>query len=98
MQPWNGYSFFHCYVHTSIIAIATVGFDQLAQIRYLERYTKIVTRKRVVIFFINIGIQSVFQAVPFLFRSQYNSLGTSRKAAEAIDILIVPFIAFVYLY
>ena len=50
MQPWNGYSFFQCYVHTSIIAIATVGFDQLAQIRYLERYTKIVTRKRVVTF------------------------------------------------
>lgn len=82
--------FYYC---NSNCWIRSTRTNSLSRKVYKNRY-----KEKSSYFFINIGIHSVFQAVPFLFRSQYNSLGTSRKAAEAIDILIVPFIAFVYLY
>lgn len=54
------------FLHTFASEIAALGFDRLLWIRYLKRYTEIVTKKRVVITCITIGAHSTFQAA-FLF-------------------------------
>ena len=82
------------FLHTFASEIAALGFDRLLWIRYLKRYTEIVTKKRVVIICITIGAHSTFQAASFFFESKYITFLAFEVVAGIIDILIVLFIIF----
>ena len=84
--------------HVSICAIAAIAFDRYARIRYLNRYTEVVTKKRVVLACVAIGMYSLLHVTLFAAGSIYKFFDTSRRVAAAIDILIILFITFVYLY
>lgn len=86
------------FLHISFTTIAAIGFDRYARIRYLKRYTEDVTKKKVIIACISIGIHSLFQGTSFVLGSTYKFFDISRMIAAAADILIVLFIIIVYLY
>ena len=86
------------FLHISFTTIAAIGFDRYARIRYLKRYTEVVTKKKVIIACISIGIHSLFQGTSFVLGSTYKFFDISRMIAAAADILIVLFIIIVYLY
>lgn len=89
---------FILFSHVSVSTIAGIGFDRYARIRYLKRYTEDVTKKKVIIACISIGIHSLFQGTSFVLGSTYKFFDISRMIAAAADILIVLFIIIVYLY
>ena len=80
------------FLHISFTTIAAIGFDRYARIRYLKRYTEVVTKKKVIIACISIGIHSLFQGTSFVLGSTYKFFDISRMIAAAADILIVLFI------
>lgn len=82
--------------HASVCTIVAIGFDRYARIRYLNRYTEVVTKKRIVLAGIAIGILSLLQATLFVVGSKYNFFDISRRVAAAVDILIIFFITFIY--
>ena len=84
--------------HVSVCTTAAIAFDRYARILYLNRYTEVVTKKRVVLACIAIGMYSLLHATLFAAGSIYNFFDTSRRVAAAIDILIILFITFAYLY
>ena len=59
------------FLHISFTTIAAIGFDRYARIRYLKRYTEVVTKKKVMIACIAIGIHSLFQGTSFVLGSTY---------------------------
>ena len=89
---------FILFSHVSVSTIAGIGFDRYARIRYLNRYTGVVTKNRVVLACITIAIYSLLHATLFAAGIKYNFFNTSRRVAATMDILIIIFITFVYLY
>ena len=89
---------FILFSHVSVCAIAGIGFDRYARIRYLNTYTGVVTKNRVVLACIAIAIYSLLHATLFAAGIKYNFFNTSGRVAATIDILIIIFITFVYLY
>lgn len=85
-------------VLSCICTIAGIEFDRYARIRYLNTYTGVVTKNRVVLACIAIAIYSLRHATLFAAGIKYNFFNTSRRFAATLDILIIIFITFVYLY
>ena len=65
--------------HVSICAIAALAFDRYARIRYLNRYIEVVTKKRVVLACIAIGVYSLLHAALFAAGSIYKFFDTSSR-------------------
>ena len=83
--------------HTSAYTVACIGFDRYARMRYLNRYSTVVTRKRVFIAFSVICSLSFFQAMLYVIGTKYDVFEKTKKVAVGIDFLMAFTVIGIYL-
>lgn len=83
--------------HTSGYTVACIGFDRYARMRYLNRYSTVVTRKRVFTAFSFICSLSFFQAMLYVIGTKYYVFEKTKKIAVGIDFIIALTVIGIYL-
>ena len=84
--------------HTSGYIIACIGFDRYARMRYLNRYSLVVTRRRVLVVYNVICLLSFFQAMLYVFGTKYDIFQKTKQVAVGIDFVIAVIVIGTYLF
>ena len=83
--------------HTSGFTIACIGFDRYARMRYLNRYSLVVTRKRILVAFNCICLLSFFQAMLYVLGTKYDIFQKTKQVAVGVDFVIALVVIATYL-
>ena len=83
--------------HTSWYTIVCIGFDRYARMRFLTRYSLVVTRRRVSLALSVICLFSFFQAMLYVLGTKYDVFTTTKQIAIGIDLVIAFFVISIYL-
>ena len=83
--------------HTSWYTIVCIGFDRYARMRFLTRYSLVVTRRRVSLALSVICLFSYFQAMLYVLGTKYDVFTTTKQIAIGIDLVIAFFVISIYL-
>ena len=85
------------FTHTSGYTIACIGFDRFARMRFLNRYSLVVTKRRVSVALTVICLLSFFQAMLYVLGTKYDIFETTKKFAISIDFVIAFLVISIYL-
>ena len=83
--------------HTSGYTIACIGFDRYARMRFLNKYSLVVTKRKVSVALTVICLLSFFQAMLYVLGTKYNIFQTTKKVAIGIDFVIAFLVISIYL-
>ena len=83
--------------HTSGYTVACIGFDRYARMRYLNRYSTVVTRRRVFTALSLICALSFFQAMLYVIGTKYDVFEKTKKLAVGIDFIMALTVIGIYL-
>ena len=83
--------------HTSLYTIVCIGFDRYARMRFLRRYSLVVTKRRVSVTLIVICLFSFIQVMLYVCGTNYNVFKKMKQVAVGIDFTITSVLAIVYL-
>ena len=85
------------FTHTSGYTIASIGFDRYARMRYLNRYSLVVTRRRVFTTCFIIYLLSFFQGMLYVLGTKFDVFEKMKQVAVGIDFVIALFVVGIYL-
>ena len=83
--------------HTSGYTIACIGFDRYARMRYLNRYSLVVTRKKVLTTSFIIYLLSFLQGMLYVLGTKFDVFEKLKQVAVGIDFVIALFVVGIYL-
>ena len=83
--------------HTSGYTIACIGFDRYARMRYLNRYSVVVTRRRVFTASFIIYLLSFFQGLLYVLGTKFDVFEKAKQVGLGIDFVIALFVVGIYL-
>ena len=83
--------------HTSGYTIACIGFDRYARMRYLNRYSLVVTRRRIFTTSLIIYSLSFFQGMLYVLGTNFDVFEKMKQVAVGIDFVIALFVVGIYL-
>ena len=83
--------------HTSGYTIACIGFDRYARMRYLNRYSLVVTRRRVFTASFIIYLLSFFQGMLYALGTKFDVFQKTKQIGVGIDFTIALFVVGIYL-
>ena len=83
--------------HTSGYTIACIGFDRYARMRYLNKYSVVVTRRRVFTATFIIYLLSFFQGLLYVLGTKFDVFEKMKQVAVGIDFVIALFVVGIYL-
>ena len=82
--------------HTSGYTIACIGFDRYARMRYLNRYSLVVTRKKVLTTSFIIYLLSFLQGMLYVLGTKFDVFEKLKQVAVGIDFVIALFVVGIY--
>eukprot|EP00111_Clytia_hemisphaerica_P009851 TCONS_00028877-protein len=77
------------FTHTSGYIIALIGFDRYARVKFLTKYSNIMTSKRVKILVIIVILLSVVQATLYVLGTTFGIFDKTKKIGVAVDFIVV---------
>ena len=83
--------------HTSGYTIACIGFDRYARMSYLNKYSVVVTRRRVFTASFIIYLLSFFQGLLYVLGTKFDVFEKMKQVAVGIDFVIALFVVGIYL-
>ena len=83
--------------HTSGYTIACIGFDRYARMRYLNRYSLVVTRKKLLTTSFIIYLLSFLQGMLYVLGTKFDVFEKLKQVAVGIDFVIALFVVGIYL-
>ena len=83
--------------HTSGYTIACIGFDRYARMSYLNKYSVVVTRRRVFTATFIIYLLSFFQGLLYVLGTKFDVFEKMKQVAVGIDFVIALFVVGIYL-
>ena len=85
------------FTHTSGYTIACIGFDRYARMSYLNKYSVVVTRRRVFTASFIIYLLSFFQGLLYVLGTKFDVFEKMKQVAVGIDFVIAVFVVGIYL-
>lgn len=85
------------FTHTSGYIIALIGFDRFARIKYMTKYSSVMTEKRLKCLVITAIVLSLLQAALYVVGTHYSFFSKAKKAAVYVDFAIALLVLLTYL-
>ncbi|XP_057302650.1 5-hydroxytryptamine receptor 1B-like [Hydractinia symbiolongicarpus] len=90
-------SFSAFFSHTSAYITATIGLDRYVRVRFLNNFSKVLTKRRMHLILANIFVMSLVQSGLYVYGTQLKKRVLSRYISVTIDFFIVLAIIALYL-